>query len=98
MSPAAEKTAEEITGRLREKYGELLTTAEAAEALRTPTGSLRVTMRRSGGRKQPWIQRLIRGRRRLGRRVFFAAEAVADAIAYGDDSDPLHQGQDGGAK
>lgn len=79
---------EQKTAELTIRYGELMTVDEVAEALRRAPSALRYTLNSSVRREAPWARRLLAGRRKLGRRVFFAAWAVADAIINGDSQFP----------
>lgn len=76
---------QQVAGRLRQKHGELLTIGETADALKRTAASLKTIFASSTRRNQAWVQRLIAGRVRIGRRVFFHAEAVAGVIVFGDE-------------
>jgi hypothetical protein len=76
---------QQVATRLRQKHGELLTMAETADALKRTADSLKVIFSSSTRRNQYWVQRLIKGRIRIGRRVLFHADAVAAVIVFGDE-------------
>ena len=62
---------------LLSQYGPLLTLKHLAEVLHSTPNGVRMTLAR---RRQPLSMALSRSRRRLGRRVYFDALGVAQAI------------------
>jgi|GEM_PF-3016540 len=82
-----------ITGKLEEKYGHLLSTEEVAEVLRRKPGGIRFTMVSTRKRQQPWAQRLLRAKVRMGRRVFYHPWGAAEAMVLGDT--PLERAETG---
>lgn len=75
----------EKTQQIIECFGhDLLTHEEVGRVLRRTGDSVRVTIGTTAGKKHPWVQRLIAGRVRLGRQVFFRADAVARTWYFGD--------------
>jgi len=75
---------QQVAGRLRQKHGELLTIGETAGALKRTAASLKTIFASSTRRNQAWVQRLMEGRVRIGRRVFFHSDAVAGVIVFGN--------------
>jgi len=63
-------------------YGPLLTLKHVAEVLHSTPAGVRMNLAR---RRQPLAVALARSRRRLGRRVFFDALGVAQAIDAGSE-------------
>ena len=69
-------------------YGPLLTIKHVAEILHTTPNGVRMAIAR---RNQPFSVALSRARRRFGRRVYFEAQRIAEAI---DQTDRKHQPSD----
>lgn len=59
------------------RYGPLLTLKHLAEVMHVTPGGLRIALSR---RSQPFAVELLRARRRVGRRMYFEARRVAEAI------------------
>lgn len=74
-----------LAAHLREKYGHRLLVQEAAAELRRSPAGLQYILASSRRRQAQWVQRLLRGRTRMGRRVLFSVEAVADCLVHGDE-------------
>lgn len=79
---------EQKTAALTIRYGDPMTIDEVALALRRKPSALRYILNSSVRREALWVRRLLAGRRKLGRRVFFSARAVADVIVNGDKAFP----------
>ena len=90
MSSQQRETLTQSTDALTTVYGAFLRIGDLAKVLKTSPQSLQNTLRTS---REPSVRYLRANRRRFGRRVYFAAVIVAEALIL--DRDELLRRLDG---
>lgn len=84
VDPRPESPVDSVAGRLRERYGELLTDKETAAELKRTPASLRFLTGQAPELQSPWVRALLAGRIRMGRRICYQSGAVARVLTLGD--------------